>query len=786
MRKRTWHVLLLLGLVTPTLRPADAQVADDVKAEQVRQAIERGIDYLKSTQSRTRGNWIEYPGYSGGVTALCTLALLNAGVEPADPAIQKALAHLRKQGDPAMVYTTALQTMVFCAAEPQKDRLLIRRNVAWLERVQSKDGDHNGGWSYGAGNAGPGGGSPDNSNSQFALLALYEAQHVGVEVSSQTWGRALAYWQRHQHADGSWRYRPSAPATGSMTCAGIASMVIASGRFSRGDATVENGIVRCCGKQEQIGEIQRGLDWLGRNFSVKRNPSLVGGRSNVAGKRYLFYYLYGVERVGRMTGHRFIGRSDWYREGAKMLAGSQDPLNGSWKGPVGIETNEQIATAFALLFLSKGRRPVLIAKYRREPDDDWNYHRADLAHLTRHVEKSWRRDMTWQVIDARAATVDDLLQTPVLFISGCNDLRLSDEQKANLRQYVNLGGFVFAESCCEGRQFDRKFRDLMGELFPDSKLRLLPPDHPVWFAEEKVNPKYIRPLWGVDACCRTSVVYCPKDLSCYWELAQEARAETYPPAVRDEIAACLAIGANVLAYATNRRLKDKLDTPQIALAPDDDRALGRGTLSVVKLRHGGGSDDAPLALSNLLQLVGDQTTLRVNPQKRLLPITDPELAEYPLAFMHGRRPFQLSATERKALAQFIEGGGVVFADAICAAGPFADAFRREMKAVLPQQTWKRIPPGHPMFTSDFRGFDVTQVTLRDPRIRAGDGQLRARFTQIAPLLEGIEIDGRFAVVFSPYDISCAMENQASLECKGYTQEDAARIGTNVILYALQQ
>ena len=55
-----------------------------------------------------------------------------------------------------------------------------------------------------------------------------------------------------------------------------------------------------------------------------------------------------------------------------------------------------------------------------------------------------------------------------------------------------------------------------------------------------------------------------------------------------------------------------------------------------------------------------------------------------------------------------------------------------------------------------------------------------------PLLEGLEIDGRIAVVLSPYDIGCALERGASLECKGYIPADAAKIGANVLLYALQQ
>ena len=59
----------------------------------------------------------------------------------------------------------------------------------------------------------------------------------------------------------------------------------------------------------------------------------------------------------------------------------QDRLAGYWKG-VGIESNPQVATALALLFLSKGRRPVLIAKLKHDEDPDWNRHRHDLAHLT--------------------------------------------------------------------------------------------------------------------------------------------------------------------------------------------------------------------------------------------------------------------------------------------------------------------------------------------------------------------------------------------------------------------
>ena len=48
------------------------------------------------------------------------------------------------------------------------------------------------------------------------------------------------------------------------------------------------------------------------------------------------------------------------------------------------------------------------------------------------------------------------------------------------------------------------------------------------------------------------------------------------------------------------------------------------------------------------------------------------------------------------------------------------------------------------------------------------------------------IDDRYSVIFSPYDISGALENHESLECLGYARRDAARIGLNVLLYALHR
>ena len=105
----------------------------------------------------------------------------------------------------------------------------------------------------------------------------------------------------------------------------------------------------------------------------------------------------------------------------------------------------------ALLFLSKGRRPIVMAKLKYGDGDDWNQHRRDAAHLTAYTEEAWDLGLTWQVMDPAKATVEDLLQAPVLYISGSQAPSLLPHAQ-KLRDYVDRGGFIFAEACCSDSQ----------------------------------------------------------------------------------------------------------------------------------------------------------------------------------------------------------------------------------------------------------------------------------------------------------------------------------------------
>ena len=204
-----------------------------------------------------------------------------------------------------------------------------------------------------------------------------------------------------------------------MTVAGIATLSILKSML-RTDDLNPDGTPNCCGDDPAERELEIAVEaasnWLTRYFAVSRNPQY---------NSHTLYYLYGLERAGRLAGRRFFGEHDWYREGAAFLLRNQDPRTGGWVGNGFGESNEIVGTAFSLLFLAKGLSPVLINKLKYEGgprgDDGWQTHPADARNLTFHVSglPKWPKLVTWQVLDLQKAT---LAQDLAGALAGAGDL----------------------------------------------------------------------------------------------------------------------------------------------------------------------------------------------------------------------------------------------------------------------------------------------------------------------------------------------------------------------------
>ena len=122
------------------------------------------------------------------------------------------------------------------------------------------------------------------------------------------------------------------------------------------------------------------------------------------------------------------------------------------------------------------------------------------------------------------------------------------------------------------------------------------------------------------------------------------------------------------------------------------------------------------------------------------------------------------------------------ADACCGSRQFDRAFRDFMEDLYPGRKLERVPVDDGLFTDEDL-HDLRQVQRR-VAVEGNNATIEGGIVRGAPFLEGIKIDGRYVVIYSKHDISCALERQASIACAGYVTEDAVRISVNIFLYSL--
>jgi hypothetical protein len=787
---------LACALMVVALLGRDVSAAE-ITAKQVLDSIDKAKRVLLKAQ-QPDGSWKTGGGndqYPVGVTSLALLALINTGMTPADPEIARGLNWLRRQ-DPAYTYEISLMIQALAAAkEGKKDGLLVAKLSQDLEETQIRQGVNTGSWSYSK-TMRVGGG--DRSNAQFAVLGLREAQEMGVHVNLETWRRARHHWLSSQNGDGGWAYSGMGVprgSTGSMTVAGIATMVVTQGMLKAEQKELNaDGTPVCCGEPQSDKPLEDAYRWLGNNFAVTNNPG---------DGRWMLYYLYGLERAGRFSGRRFFinnrgQKHDWYREGADYLVATQNPLSATWQEG---QADAIVGTSFALMFLSKGLAPVLINKLQYGKADqhlragvhDWNRHPDDIRNLTQLISSrpKWPKLLTWQTVDISQASVADLMQSPIVFFNGTEAPRFAPQEIALLKEYILQGGFILAVNGCKSALFDEGFRDLVRQMYPPSEAQLkkLTAEHPVFRSEFNLLDDKGEPsaeLWGVDVGCRTSIMYSPDDISCLWDKWTSFEIPTRPQELLTMITKATQVAVNIVAYVTGREILNKLDQREQALVSAAPDKIERDLLQISKIRYTGDWDAAPQALKNLLIALRQTAGMAVSNRQRDLQLIDPNLFRYPVAYMHGRQDFALSKSEQDKLRDYIKQGGVLFADACCGLPPFDRSFRRLMEQLFPDNPLKRIPPDHEVFLSRNGGYELRTVRRREPDTGVGNAAMATSIRTVEPFLEGIEIDGRFVVIYSKYDISCALERQASVACAGYIHDDAVRLGVNIVLYALLQ
>ncbi len=327
------------------------------------------------------------------------------------------------------------------------------------------------------------------------------------------------------------------------------------------------------------------------------------------------------------------------------------------------------------------------------------------------------------------------------------------------------------------------------EWFDGAALDRLPPDHPVWFAEHRVDATAMGEdfwMYGVQACCRTSVFYSPTSLSCRWELGDQLfRRSKIPDAVKREIETGIGIGENVIAYATGRELKDKLES-RFVISADSDVDIARGSIQIATLGLDAGGQEARRAVPNAASLVESRVPLRIRASLDPVGFDAKALADVQFLWVHGRTDFVLDTRQRDVIREFVKNDGILLGSAVCGGEAFSTAFRREMAAIFPDSPLAVIPEDHPLLRAS-GGYDISSVTIRSPPVGGGTTKSRGIGKRTGrPIIEVAVVDQVAGIFFSPLDLSCALESPNSVQCPGYSTEEAAKIVANILLFGMQQ
>jgi hypothetical protein len=374
-------ILAVGAIATPAVR--------GVEKEDIDKAVERGVKALRALQS-PNGSWPQ----PNGMTGLAAVTLLECDVPATDSAIRKAAEAVRNEAiGTDQVY--AIATSIFFL-----DRLRDPIDVPLIEaltvRLLSAQMD-TGGFGYASAAVaeeekarlrayyqkaretkpeprkgprtvndlapetrvrlsqirllpGEAGLPADNSNTQFATLALWVGRRHGVPVDG-----ALALVDRRfrgsQNPDGGWSYMAdrnadihgSSPA---MTCAGVLGLSVAQGVYL---TTGKPGAPGARGTLDpkRDANLRAALTYLARQVDLP--PSVKKERPvRLSGKNY--YYLWSLERILVAMDMDRLHDKDWYTWGAELLIANQD-ADGRWSS--GEYGGSGADTCFALLFLRK-------------------------------------------------------------------------------------------------------------------------------------------------------------------------------------------------------------------------------------------------------------------------------------------------------------------------------------------------------------------------------------------------------------------------------------------------
>ncbi len=123
---------------------------------------------------------------------------------------------------------------------------------------------------------------------------------------------------------------------------------------------------------------------------------------------------------------------------------------------------------------------------------------------------------------------------------------------------------------------------------------------------------------------------------------------------------------------------------------------------------GGFTTDFPDSDLNLSFRLQQMTSLRVDPDGRLIRLNDPELSHYPFLFLSAPGSLHLTEPEIETLREYLLNGGFLLMDDFWGEREWENC-ERVLKEVLPKHSFIELPLSHPLYSCVFKIQSKSQV-----------------------------------------------------------------------------
>ena len=733
-------------------RPARADVTDD----QILATIKQQVDYLLA--QKKVDNWEPDQKYygqfyvHGGQTSMVLYALLYAGRCIDDERLKfkspelKPVVQWVSQLAPTYTYAASMQinglAQIPNVMKLPEYRVALSRAAQLLVDNDSPEGTYSYTWDFRIvhrplwhnGNNAPDG---DNSNGQYGLLGVWIAQDVGFEVPLNYWAPVHAHWTKSQHADGGWGYtKQQNNSSLNMTAAGLASLYITTD-------CVDLSPPRLVGVPSPA--IDNGLSWMEKNFEARNDA----------------YGLYGCERVGLASGLKYFGAQLVSGSAAAIIAGQNN--DGSSNLNVDGKVNNIPNTAYALLFLCRGRNPVLFNKLEyHDPTDPkpiiWNARPRDLANLTHQYSKNFEKDFNWHVVNLQVP-VEEWLDSPVLLITGSRDPHFTPQDIAKLKTFVDDGGLIFSTADGGMPEFTEAMKKYAAQICDGQyEMRELPNDHYIYNLQYTV-PNPLPPMLGLSNGIRELWIHSPTDLGAFWQMRRTfaPRRLGHP---RQYLSLCHRQGGFPRKIPKPRR------------RPRHRRNLPYHQPRPCQLRRQLGPRTRRLARMAKLAAARFNTDLEITTVK----VADLDPHKTPIAHMTGTTGFSLDTDDVAALRKYLEGGGTLLVDAGGGSDTFNSSFTKLATELFPKDQLADLPVSSPVITGQMPdGVNASSVDFRRILLKKS-GQ---------PPLQVIEHNGRNVIYYSSLDLTSGLLGTNTWGIKGYSPDSAQAVLRDMLLCAAQ-